>query len=119
MWLEEPIYPPAETNALERQFINVERERKDLPEGYRLMFADLRSQLKTDDSREVRQIAATAFLALATPRLSGFMLSFFLGPFYESQDKRDIAIAVYEEAIKYSEGAARRELEAKVRRLRQ
>ena len=118
-YLDEPVYPASETGALERQFANVEKERKELPAAYRLMFRDLRERLKTDPSRDIRQIAATAFLAYATPPHSGFMLSFFLGPFYEAQDKRDIAIAVYEEAIKYSEGAARRELEAKVRRLRQ
>jgi hypothetical protein len=117
-YLDEPIYPPSETDALDRQFAAVEKERRDLPEAYRLMFADLRTRIKTDKSREAPQIAATALLALATPRLSSYMLSFLLGPFYEGQGKRDIAIAVYEEAIKWSEGATRRELEAKVRRLR-
>jgi hypothetical protein len=117
-YLEEPLYPPAETDALERQFAAIERERKDLSEGYRLMFADLRARVKADPSRESRQLAATAFLALATPRLSSYMLSYLLGPFYESQGKKEIAIAVYEEAIKWTTGAARRELEEKVRLLR-
>ena len=64
-------------------------------------------------------MATTAMLALATPRYSYFMLAFYLGPFYEAENKRDIAAAVYEEAIKWSEpGAARRELEQKVRTLK-
>ena len=47
------------------------------------------------------------------------MLTFFLGPFYEGEKKTEIAIAIYEEAIKYSEaGAGRRELERKVKALR-
>lgn len=118
-YLPEPSYPESEHEALDRQFVNVGRGRQDLPEAYRLMFSDLRERLKTDSTRETPQIAATAFLALATPRLSNFMLSFMLGPFYEGLNKREIAAAIYEEAIKYSEaGAVRRDLEAKVRRLR-
>jgi len=118
-YLDDPIYPKVETEALEKQFTQVERERKDLPAAYRLMFADLRTRLKTDTTREAPQMAATALLALATPRLSAMMLTFFLGPFYEGEKKTEIAIAIYEEAIKYSEdGAGRRELERKVKALR-
>jgi len=97
----------------------VEKERKDLPQAYRLMFDDLRERIKSDKSRETPQMAATAMLALATPKLSYFMLAFYLGPFYEAQNKRNIAAAVYEEAIKWSEpGFGRRELEKKVQSLR-
>jgi len=117
-FLQDPIYPPTEADALERQFAVIEKERKDVGEAYRLMFADLRSRIRTDKSREAPQIAATALLAFATPRLSSYMLSFILGPFYESQGKREIAIAVYDEAIKWSEGDSKVELEKKVRGLR-
>ena len=56
--------------------------------------------------------------SLATPRLSGFMLSFYLGPFYESQKLNAIAAAVYEEAAKWSDSTSRPILENKARRLR-
>jgi hypothetical protein len=118
VYLEDPVYPQTEIEALERQFAALDRERKDLPEAYRLMFADLKTRLKTDKSRETPQLAATALLALATPRFSSYMLSFLLGPFYEAQQKKDIAIAIYDEAAKWSEGAARRELENKIRTLK-
>jgi len=117
-YLEEPIYPPTEIDALEKQFDTIGKERKDLSPAYSLMFADLRSRIRTDKSRETPQLAATALLAYATPRLSAYMLSFLLGPFYEAEGKKDIAIAIYEEAIKWSDGTARRELEEKIKRLR-
>ena len=53
----------------------VEKERKDLPQAYSLMFADFKTRLKSDDTREVRRIATSVLLALATPRLSSFMLN--------------------------------------------
>jgi hypothetical protein len=119
-YLEEPVYPATEADALIREISAIEKQRTDLPEAYRLMFEDLRIRLKEEKSREIPQMATTAMLGLATPRLSFFLLSFYLGPFYESQStKRNIAAAVYEEAIKWSEpGAGRRALEEKVRTLR-
>ena len=97
----------------------METERKDLPEAYRLMFDDLRERIKKDKSREVPEMAATAMLSLATPRLSYYPLAFYLGPFYEAQNQKKIAAAVYEEAIKYSDpGFGKRELERKVQSLR-
>ena len=84
-----------------------------------MMFADFRTHLKSDQSREVRRIATSALLALATPRLSGFMVNFYLGPYYERENRRDIAAAVYEEALKWeTDPADRRELEEKIRALR-
>jgi hypothetical protein len=83
------------------------------------MFADFRARLKADDTRELRRIATTALLALATPRLSGFMVSYYLGPYYEREDRRDIAAAVYEEALKYeSDPSERRDLQQRVQSLR-
>jgi hypothetical protein len=90
-----------------------------LPEAYRLMFADFRTRLKSDNSREVRRIATSALLALATPRLSGFMISFYLGPYYERENRRDLAAAVYEEALKWeTEASERRALQEKIESLR-
>jgi Peptidase family M28 len=116
----DPVYPSTEAESLAKEIEAIQKERKDLPEAYRLMLEDLRPRLRNASSREIPQMAATAMLALATPHLSYFMLSFYLGPYYESQDgKHNIAAAIYEEAIKWSEpGAGRRALEEKVRTLR-
>jgi hypothetical protein len=118
-FLESPVYPAGEVAALQRELDLVEKERKDLPQAYRMMFADFKQGLKSDDTREVRRIATSALLALATPRLSGFMVSFFLGPYYERENRRDIAAAVYEEALKWeTDPSERRELEEKIQSLR-
>jgi hypothetical protein len=118
-YLDDPIYPASEPEALDKEIALVEKEKKDLPEAYRLMFDDLRQRIRTDKSRETPQMAATAMLALATPKLSYYPLAFYLGPFYESLNNRKIAAAVYEEALKYSEpGFGKQALERKVQSLR-
>jgi hypothetical protein len=118
-FLDTPVYPAGETAALQHELDIVEKERKDLPEAYRLMFADFRARLKSDDTREVRRLATTALLALATPRMSGFMVSYYLGPYYERENRRDIAAAVYEEALKWETDASdRRDLQEKIQSLR-
>ena len=118
-FLDAPVYPAGEIAALLRVFDLTEKERKDLPQAYRLMFTDFRTRLKSDETREVRRIATTALLALATPRLSGFMVNFFLGPYYERENRPDIAAAIYEEAVKWTtDPSDRRELEEKIRSLR-
>jgi hypothetical protein len=115
-YLPQPVYPPGETAALQREVDVVEQERKDLPQAYRLMFDDIKGRLKSDDSREIRRIGTTVLLALATPRFSSFMLTFFVGPYYERENRRDLAVAAYEEALKWtSDTAERRELEEKIR----
>jgi hypothetical protein len=115
-YLKEPVYPAGETAALQKEVEIVEKERKDLSEAYRLMFADIKTRLKSDDTREIRQIGTTVLLALATPRFSSFMLTFFVGPYYERENRRDLAVAAYEEALKWaSDPAERRELEEKIR----
>ncbi len=117
-FLNEPAYPPGEAAALQHELELAEKERKDLPEAYRLMFADFKSRLRNDNTRDVRRIATTALLALATPRLSSFMLSYLLGPYYERENRPGIAAAAYEEALKWTtDPADRRELEAKVKSL--
>ncbi len=118
-FLDTPVYPAGEIAALLHELDLVEKERKDLPQAYRLMFADFKARLKTDDSRELRRIATSALLALATPRLSGFMVNFFLGPYYERENRRDIASAVYEEALKWeTDPSDRRDLQEKIQSLR-
>jgi len=117
-FLDAPVYPAGEIAALLRVFDLTEKERKDLPQAYRLMFADFRTRLKSDETREARRIATSALLALATPRLSGFMVNFFLAPFYERENRPDIAAAIYEEALKWeTDPSDRRELEEKIKAL--
>ncbi len=120
LFMTEPSYPVQEKVGLLRQFDNVLRQRRDLPEVYRLMFSDLALRVRTDGSRETLRVATTALLALATPRLSGFLLSFVLGPFYEKEGNQGIAGGIYEEAAKWAENPdSRRELEEKARALRE
>jgi hypothetical protein len=118
-FLDNPVYPASETASLEHELTLVEQERKDLPQVYRTMFADFRMRLKSDETREARRLATTALLALATPRLSGFLVSFYLGPYYERENRPEIAAAIYEEALKWETDASeRRELQEKIRSLR-
>jgi hypothetical protein len=118
-FLPQPVYPSGENDALLHELDIVEKERPDLPQAYRLMFADFRARLKADNTRELRRLATTALLALATPRLSGLMVSYYLGPYYERENRRDIAAAVYEEAIKWeADPSERRDLQQKVDTLR-
>jgi hypothetical protein len=118
-YLAVPAYPEGEAAALQNELELVEKERTDLPQAYRLMFADFKARLKSDDTREVRRVATSVLLALATPRLSSFMLSFFIGPYYERENRRELAAAAYEEALKWtSDTSERRDLEEKIRALR-
>jgi hypothetical protein len=118
-FLDKPVYPPGEAASLLRELELVEKDRKDLPQAYRLMFADFKARLKSDGTRELRRIATSALLALATPRLSGFMVSFYLGPYYEREMRLDIAAAVYEEALKTeTDPSERQALQQKVEALR-
>jgi hypothetical protein len=118
-FLDQPVYPAGETAALQHELDLVEKERADLPQAYRMMFADFRARLKSDDTREVRRIATTALLSLATPRLSGLMVSYYLGPYYERENRPEIAIAVYQEALRWeTDPADRRDLQEKIDALR-
>ena len=118
-YLTQPAYPPGEAAALQNELEIVEKERTDLPQAYRLMFDDFKARLKSDNTREIRRTATSALLSLATPRLSSFMLTFFLGPYYERENRKDIAAAVYEEALKWtSEASERRDLEEKLKSIR-
>ena len=115
-YLNQPVYPAGESAALQKEVDVVEKERRDLPEAYRRMFDDIKTRLKSDDSRELRRIGTTVLLAFATPRFSSFMLTFFVGPYYEREGRRDLAVAAYQEALKFaSDPAERQELEEKIR----
>jgi hypothetical protein len=88
--------------------------------AYRLMFADLKTRLTADDSRETLRVATSALLAVATPSLSRFMLALILAPYFEGLGKPEIAAAAYEEASRWApEGAERRRLEERAKSLRQ
>lgn len=118
-YVETPVYPAGETATLQRELDLVLKERKDLSPAYRMMFADFKSRLASDKTREARRVATSALLALATPRASYFMLSFVLGPYYELQDRPGIAAAIYEEALKWTNDASdRRDLQEKIESLR-
>ena len=118
-FLDTPVYPLGEAAALEHELDIVEQERPELPPAYRLMFADFRTRLKSDATRELRRIATSALLALATPQLSSFMVTFYLGPFYERENRPEIAAAVYEEGLKWeTDPSERRALQEKIQALR-
>ena len=117
-FLAQPVYPPNEIEALTREMALIQQERKDLPAAYRMMFQDFKSRLPMDNSRDERRVATSALLALATPRFSPFMLTFILGPFYEREGLREIAAAVYEEALKWADDSMRRDLEEKIKSVR-
>jgi len=118
-FLESPIYPPGEAAALQHELDIVEKERPDLPQAYRVMFEDFRMRLKSDTTRELRRIATSALLALATPQFSSFMVTFYLGPYYERENRPEIAAAIYEEGLKWeTDPSERRALAEKIQALR-
>jgi hypothetical protein len=117
-YLAQPVYPPSETAALQREMETILKEYKDLPPSYRMTFDDFKARLAGDDSREVRRVATSALLALATPRFSSFMLGFIVAPYYEREGAKDIAIAVWEEAAKWGDESFRHDAEEKIRSLR-
>jgi Peptidase family M28 len=117
-YLAQPVYPPEETASLKREMETIQKEYKDLPPAYRMMFEDFKTRLTADNSREVRRVATSALLALATPRFSSFMLGFIVGPYYEREGKKDIALATWEEAAKWGDDSFRHDAEEKIRALR-
>jgi len=117
-YLMQPVYPPDETASLRREMETIQKEYKNLPAAYRMMFDDFKARLTTDDSREVRRVATSALLALATPRFSSFMLGFIVAPYYEREGAKEIAAAAWEEAAKWGDDAFRRDAEEKIRSLR-
>ena len=84
------------------------------------MFADLRERLEVRPTRENLGLAISIMLSAATPRVSSFALSYLIGPLYESEGKREIAVAVYTEALKWTPNPfVRKTLEEKIQSLQQ
>ena len=98
---EMPVYPPSEIETLSTVIKAVRAEKKDLPRAYTLVFDDMEKRIATDHSRETLTVAASALLALATPRFSPFMLDFVVGPFYEKKSLPQIVEAVREESARW------------------
>jgi hypothetical protein len=119
VFMPQPVYPPMERQTLIRYMTLAETEDKTLQPAYRLMFADLKTRLLADNSRETLRVATSALLALATPSLSRFMLALILAPYFEGLGKPDVAAAAYAEASKWAEGAERSRLEERAKSLTQ
>jgi hypothetical protein len=101
VYLDTPVYGTREVETLKQIMTQVHQERPDLPAAYRLVFADLEKRIQTDQSRATLNVASTALLALATPRLSSFLLEFIVAPAYQKDNKPEIARAVLEEAARW------------------
>jgi Zn-dependent M28 family amino/carboxypeptidase len=100
VYLDTPVYGTREVDTLMQILTQVRQEKPDLPQAYRLVFADLEKRIQTDHSRATMNVASTALLALATPRLSSFLLEFIVAPAYQKDNKPEIARALLEEAAR-------------------
>jgi hypothetical protein len=101
VYLDTPVYGTHEVETLKQIMAQVHQERPDLPAAYRLVFDDLEKRIQTDQSRATLNVASTALLALATPRLSSFLLEFIVAPAYQKDNKPEIARALLEEAARW------------------
>jgi hypothetical protein len=101
VYLDTPVYGTHEVETLKQIMAQVHQERPDLPAAYRLVFDDLETRIQTDQSRATLNVASTALLALATPRLSSFLLEFIVAPAYQKDNKPEIARALLEEAARW------------------
>jgi hypothetical protein len=102
VFLEKPVYPASEVSTLLRIIKDVRAERPDLPLGYKLVFDDLEQRIQTDQSRATLNVAASAMIALATPRFSAPMLELFVIPAYQKANKPEIVRALSEEAARWA-----------------
>jgi hypothetical protein len=98
VYLDKPVYPAKEVDTLLKVMQRVRSEKPDLPMAYQMVFADLEQRLVTDRSRATLNVAASALLALATPRLSPILLELVVIPAYTKDNKLEIARALTEEA---------------------
>ena len=62
------------------------------------VFDDMEKRIQTDRSRATLNVATSALLALATPRLSSFLLEYIVIPAYEKDNKPEIVRALTEES---------------------
>ena len=119
-YVDVPVYPEGESDQLGRFLDAIENEHEDLSQSYHVMFADLRERLEVRPTRENLGLALSIMLSAATPRVSSFALSYLIGPLYESEGKREIAVAVYTEALKWTPNPfVRKTLEEKIQSLQQ
>ncbi len=117
-FLETPVYPDSEARGLVSLMETIENERSDLSSAYAVLFDDLRERLSQTPSRADLRLATSVLLAIATPSVSSFSLSSLIGPFYEAEGKSDVALAAYEEALRWTRNPfARSTLEEKIRSL--
>ncbi len=117
-YLETPDYPDSEAPDLISLMNAIESERSDLSRAYAVLFEDLRGRLSLSPSRQDLRLATSVLLAVATPGVSSFSLSSLIGPFYEAEGQSDVALAVYQEALRWtSNPLARSTLEEKIRSL--
>jgi len=98
VYRQEPLYPNGETDAMLKLIRRTASEKKDLPPAYRQAFAELKTLVPMDTSRESIRMATSALLAVATPAHSRFFLEYELEPYFESIHKPEIAAALREEA---------------------
>jgi hypothetical protein len=97
-YLDKAVYPAKEVDTLLKLMRAARAQKPDLPAAYRLVFDDLEKRVQTDRSRATLNVAASALLALATPRLSPTALEFLVIPAYEKDNKPEIVRALREEA---------------------
>ena len=118
-FLDTPVYPDSEARSLISLMETIENERSDLSSAYAVLFDDLRERLsRAEPTRADLRLATSVLLAIATPSVSSFSLSSLIGPFYEAEGKTDVAIAAYEEALRWTRNLfARSTLEEKIQSL--
>ena len=100
VYLDQPVYQAREAETLLQLIGQVRQEKPDLPKAYQLVLADLEQRIKTDRSRATLNVGASALLAVATPRMSSFLVEFILAPAYQKDNKPDIVRALLEEAAR-------------------
>jgi hypothetical protein len=100
VYLDQPVYQVREAETLVQIIGQLRQERPDLPKVYQDVLADLEQRIKTDRSRATLNVGASALLAVATPRLSSFLLELIVAPAYAKANKPEIARALLEEAAR-------------------
>ena len=119
-YLEEPVYPDGEPERLTAFMDAFAAVHPDLSPAYSLLFEDLRKRLARGPSREDLRLTTSIVLSAATPRVSSFSLTYLIGPFYETEGEKEIALAVYREAVRWTANPfARKSIEEKIQSLLQ
>ena len=120
VYLKEPIYPNGEVEKLISFMEDFQEEHLDLSFAYTLLFEDLYDRLVEEPSRQNLRLASTVILSAATPRASSFSLNYMIGPFYEAEGEKLIALAIYREAVKWTANPFdRKSIEEKIQSLLQ